>query len=62
MPKPADQSCANCRYYVLDEGSHRCWRYPPFMVPKGYAFPLGVEFPAVGLGWWCGEWKAEQGD
>lgn len=53
MPKPKEQSCANCAFYI----NNGCNRYPPSV----YINTLNrtATYPKVEADNWCGEWKKQ---
>jgi hypothetical protein len=65
--KPADESCAVCRYYLAyDADSGACRRYPP-QASSGHYAPRDphpgeavalIRYPVVYAAEWCGEFVA----
>lgn len=63
MPKPQAESCANCKFYIPQEGE--CRVGPPSVVsvsvirPKDEPPLLSTksEWPRVRPNDWCGDWK-----
>lgn len=54
MPKPTDEGCGTCRYYVFVlEHSQFCQRYPP------QAFGSSQTWPSVKDTDWCGEYAKD---
>jgi hypothetical protein len=68
MPKPGNESCGICQFYIADEyvlyGSSYggCNRYPPMFPNNPYGrTPTEVvraRWPTVLPDDWCGEWRA----
>lgn len=54
MPKPADQQCDNCQYWLDTDPKSECRRFPPLQQDAGgnSVWPITIEAG------WCGEWEA----
>lgn len=54
MPKPADQSCGNCKFAVLVGSQWLCKANPPHPVVDQTG--IHYVFVPVSVDEWCGEW------
>lgn len=52
----SEESCGNCRFWLVEDGrTGECRRNPPTVLDDNEEF----QFPEMSRGDWCGEWRAK---